>query len=264
MTGGPTSRPTKILTDISPVSWEHAADRAALQSLRAVPGFDTAVRKILAWIGGEQGIRLIFQANAVRVGPKQFPKIHSMMEDVKKTMDWDKDIEVYVSQTPMANAMAVGFEEPFIVINSGTLSLLSEDIEYRVPIRRHRQAEGPDDDWDVEKELSGDGELPMTISRLSDLQLRVGRLLSGKAHTENPPWFTQRLLTNIDVRLNEKADGFEVESKFLLNRYKAGREQTIVGSRKDTLLRVKDELRISRRRILFNADSYRWGSYVLI
>ena len=131
MTGGPTSRPTKILTDISPVSWEHAADRAALQSLRAVPGFDTAVRKILSWIGGEQGIRLIFQANAVKIGPKQFPKIHTMMGEVKNTMDWDKDIDVFVSQTPMANAMAVGFEEPFIVINSGTLSLLSDD-EQRV------------------------------------------------------------------------------------------------------------------------------------
>ncbi len=125
MTGGPTSRPTKILTDISRVSWEDAADRAALQSLRAVPGFDTAVRKILSWIGGEQGIRLIFQANAVKVGPKQFPKIHTMMGEVKSTMDWDKDIDVFVSQTPMANAMAVGFEEPFIVINLTPLARFS-------------------------------------------------------------------------------------------------------------------------------------------
>ena len=76
MTGVPTDRPRKILTGIAPVSWEHPADRAALQSLRAVPGFDTAVRKILAFIGGEQGIRLIFQANAVKVGPQQFPKLH--------------------------------------------------------------------------------------------------------------------------------------------------------------------------------------------
>jgi len=131
MTGVPTDRPRKILTGIAPVSWEHPADRAALQGLRAVPGFDTAVKKILAFIGGEQGVRLIFQANAVRVGPKQFPKLHSMLTEVKATLDWEKEVELYVSQTPIANAMAVGFDEPFIVIHSGTMSLLNDD-EQRV------------------------------------------------------------------------------------------------------------------------------------
>jgi Zn-dependent protease with chaperone function len=131
MTGVPTDRPRKILTDIAPVSWEHPADRAALQGLRAVPGFDTAVKKILAFIGGEQGVRLIFQANAVKVGPKQFPRLNSMLADVKTTLDWEKDVELYVSQTPIANAMAVGFDQPFIVIHSGTMSLLNDD-EQRV------------------------------------------------------------------------------------------------------------------------------------
>ncbi len=131
MTGVPTDRPRKILTGIAPVSWEHPADRAALQGLRAVPGFDTAVRKILAFIGGEQGIRLIFQANAVKVGPKQFPTLHSMMTEVKASLDWEKDVELYVSQTPVANAMAVGFDEPFIVIHSGTMIILNDD-EQRV------------------------------------------------------------------------------------------------------------------------------------
>ncbi len=131
MTGVPTDRLRKILTGIAPVSWEHPADRAALQGLRAVPGFDTAVKKILAFIGGEQGVRLIFQANAVKVGPKQFPRLHSMLAEVKTTLDWEKDVELYVSQTPIANAMAVGFDEPFIVIHSGTMSLLNDD-EQRV------------------------------------------------------------------------------------------------------------------------------------
>ncbi len=131
MTGVPTDRPRKILTGIAPVSWEHPADRATLQGLRAVPGFDTAVKRILSFIGGEQGIRLIFQANAVKVGPKQFPKLHSMLTEVQTTLDWEDKVELYVSQTPVANAMAVGFEEPFIVMHSGTMSLLNDD-EQRV------------------------------------------------------------------------------------------------------------------------------------
>ena len=131
MTGIPTSRPRKILTDIAPVSWEHPADRAALQALRAVPGFDTAVKKILAFIGGEQGIRLIFQANAVKAGPAQFPKLYSMLSEVQTSLDWEDKVELYVSQTPIANAMAVGVDEPFIVMHSGTMILLNED-EQRV------------------------------------------------------------------------------------------------------------------------------------
>ncbi len=116
----------KTLTEISAVSWEHPADRAALQTLRAVPGFDDAVRKIMSFFG-ERGIRLIFQANAVRVGPNQFPELHAMLTEVTETMDWPKQPELYVTQTPIVNASAVGFDDPFIVLHSSMLRLLDED-----------------------------------------------------------------------------------------------------------------------------------------
>ena len=41
----------KVLTQISSTAWEHAADRAALNSLRAIPGFDEVVRKIAGFFG---------------------------------------------------------------------------------------------------------------------------------------------------------------------------------------------------------------------
>jgi 3-phenylpropionate/cinnamic acid dioxygenase small subunit len=142
--------------------------------------------------------------------------------------------------------------------------VLAEDVEYRVPLRSFRQSEGVEDDWAVEKELSAPDDLQLTVNRYAQMKIRVDRLLSGRAHTENPPWFTQRLITNVDARRGSVPGEFEVASKFLLNRFKAGREQTIVGSRKDTLLRAEGEFRISRRWVLYNADSYRWGAYVLI
>ena len=147
------------------------------------------------------------------------------------------------------------------------LSLLDPEVEYRVPIRTHRQGEGPDEDWALAKELSRQGDLPMAVGRLADLELRVERLLSGKAHTENPPWFTQRLVTNIDAWHDGSSDAMgelDVESRFLLNRFKAGREQTMVGSRRDTLSFRDGAFRIRRRCVVFNADSYRWGAYALI
>lgn len=128
--GIPTARPRKILADIAPVTWEHPADRAALQALRSVPGFDQAVKKIIGFLG-ERGVRLLFQANAVRVGPTQFPKVHSLMSEVRTTLDWDDDVEVFISQTPIVNAGAVGVDKPFIVLNSGALGLLTDD-EIRV------------------------------------------------------------------------------------------------------------------------------------
>jgi Zn-dependent protease with chaperone function len=126
MTGLPAARPRKILTQIAPVTWEHPADRAALQTLRSVPGFDEVVKKIVGFFG-ERGFRLLFQANAVRVGPTQFPRLNALYTDVLTSMDWEVRPELFVSQTPFVNAGAYGMERPFIVINSGALNLLDDD-----------------------------------------------------------------------------------------------------------------------------------------
>jgi Zn-dependent protease with chaperone function len=104
-----------------------------LQSLRAVPGFDEVVRKIVAILGGERGIRLLFQGNAVRTGPSQFPLAHGLMVEVASTFDWPEVPELYVSQTPVFNAGAYGVDHPFIVIHTAALELLNE-AELRVLI----------------------------------------------------------------------------------------------------------------------------------
>src|SRR5438309_8526389 len=121
-TGGPAAPPQKILTQIARGGWEHPAHRAALQTVRSVPGFDEVVKKIYGLIG-ERGVRLIFQADAVRVGPKQFPRLHSLFTEVRTTLDWPPETQLYVSQTPFANAGAFGMDEPFIIVNSGALKL---------------------------------------------------------------------------------------------------------------------------------------------
>jgi len=125
-TGLPAARPRKILTQIAPVTWEHPADRAALQTLRSVPGFDEVVKKIVGFFG-ERGFRLLFQANAVRVGPTQFARLNALYTDVLTSMDWSVRPELFVSQTPFVNAGAYGMDRPFIVINSGAVHLLDDD-----------------------------------------------------------------------------------------------------------------------------------------
>ncbi|MFN0100384.1 MAG: M48 family metallopeptidase [Gemmatimonadaceae bacterium] len=122
--------PRVTLTDISSLSWEHPADRAALNTLRAIPGFQQVVNKVAAFFG-ERGVRHLFTANAVRVGPTQRPDLDALWTEVLVTMDWPTRPQLYVTQTPMLNAGAVGFGDPFVVINSAALEHLTRN-ELRV------------------------------------------------------------------------------------------------------------------------------------
>jgi Zn-dependent protease with chaperone function len=117
---------TKVLTDISSTAWEHPADRAALNTLRAIPGFDMAVRKIAGFIG-DRAVRQLFLGSSVRVGPTQRPALDAMLTEVLTTFDWPERPELYITQSPVLNAAAVGFDKPFIVLNSSVLEHLTDD-----------------------------------------------------------------------------------------------------------------------------------------
>ncbi|MBC7841003.1 MAG: M48 family metallopeptidase [Gemmatimonadaceae bacterium] len=114
------------LPQIASTAWEHPADRAALNTLRSLPGFDEIIRKIAGFFG-ERGLRHLFLANAVRTGPTQHPRLHAMVREVCETLDVREVPDLYVTLTPFVNAGAIGFDRPFIVINTGSLAALSED-----------------------------------------------------------------------------------------------------------------------------------------
>lgn len=118
--------PRRKLEGIASSTWEHPADRAALAALRRIPAFDEVLKKLFG-IFGEKSIRLAFQANAVRVSEKQFPELHRRYLEVIDTLDAPDHYPLFVSQTPLVNAGAYGMDRPFIVLNSGTLSLLEEE-----------------------------------------------------------------------------------------------------------------------------------------
>ncbi len=120
------ARATRILTDIAPRAWEHPADRAALAALRKVPVFDDVLRKLFGFFG-EKPIRLAFLASSVRVSERQFPRVSDIYQDVLKTIDAPEDYPLFISQTPIVNAGAYGMDEPFIILNSGTVNLLEDD-----------------------------------------------------------------------------------------------------------------------------------------
>ena len=63
---------------------------------------------MLGILGGEAGIRMLFQGNAIRVGPTQYPLLWGLHIENCATFGWTEIPELYVTQTPVFNAGAYG------------------------------------------------------------------------------------------------------------------------------------------------------------
>lgn len=117
---------------ISSRAYEHPADRSALVALRSLSGFDVVLRK-MSGLFNERAIRLTFLGGAVRAGEDQFRNLHDMVRDAAYILDLPEVPEIYVTQDPRANAMAIGSDHPFIVVTTGLLDL-HDDEELRFVI----------------------------------------------------------------------------------------------------------------------------------
>ncbi|HEY1575032.1 MAG TPA: M48 family metallopeptidase [Pseudonocardiaceae bacterium] len=111
---------------ISPRAYEHPADRGALATLRSVPGFPV-VLKAVAGAFTERGERLLHLASAVRVGPKQYPRLHELRAECAAILDIDPVPEMFVTRDPDTNSMAIGIDRPFIVVTSGLVQAADID-----------------------------------------------------------------------------------------------------------------------------------------
>ncbi len=111
---------------ISPHVWEHPADKAALAALQAIPGVDVLLQKFVG-ASSETSFRLIYLASAVRVSERQFPHVHTLVQEACQILDAPCAPEVYIAHNPFFNAGAIGVERPFIVLNSSVLEALTEE-----------------------------------------------------------------------------------------------------------------------------------------
>jgi Zn-dependent protease with chaperone function len=114
------------LTGISSRAYEHPADRSALVALRKLSGFDILLAKLFGLIN-ERALRLTYLAGAVKVSERQFPHIYALVRDGSYILDLPDVPEVYVMQSPIVNAMAIGRDKPFIVVTTGLVNLHDEE-----------------------------------------------------------------------------------------------------------------------------------------
>jgi Zn-dependent protease with chaperone function len=114
------------LPGISSRAYEHPADRSALVAMRKLTGFDVLLRK-LSGLFNERAMRLSFLAGGVRVSERQFPQINDMVRDGAYILDLPQVPEVFITQSPLVNAMTLGSDRPFIVITTGMVDLLDPE-----------------------------------------------------------------------------------------------------------------------------------------
>src|SRR5688500_9577433 len=117
--------PHKKFARLDKEQYIHPADRRALAALRAIPGIDTALKKLLA-VTGESAIRVIFTASAVKVTPTQCPDLYAKLQIACTTLGVDMP-ELFVQQNPVVNAFTGGVERPVIVLYSQLLERLNDD-----------------------------------------------------------------------------------------------------------------------------------------
>ena len=94
--------------------------------LRAVP----AVAPILKAVAGafsERGERLLQLASSIRVGPKQYPQLDRIRNEVAAAFDIEEVPDLYVERHELSYAYTYGIDKPFIVLSSGLVNLLDHE-----------------------------------------------------------------------------------------------------------------------------------------
>jgi Zn-dependent protease with chaperone function len=69
----------------------------------------------------------MFLASSVRASEEQFPDLYHDLLDGCYILDLPRVPELFISQTPMVQAMALGSDKPFIVIDTGLVDLMDPE-----------------------------------------------------------------------------------------------------------------------------------------
>jgi Zn-dependent protease with chaperone function len=119
------NQPHKKFASLSKHEYIHPADSKALAALKAIPGVDSALKKLLEWTG-ESAIRVMFMASAVKVTPKQCPDLHAKLQIACTTLGVDMP-DMFIQQNPLVNAFTGGVERPVIVLHSALIERLNDE-----------------------------------------------------------------------------------------------------------------------------------------
>ncbi len=125
------------LTGISPRAFQHPADRAATAALGSIPYLDTVVRKLVE-LGYERALRQSYLGSSVRLSEEQLGDVWREHAIAYATLDMEEVPDLYLTQYPAPNAMAIGARRPIVVVQSELIRLL--DARQRRAVFAHEAA----------------------------------------------------------------------------------------------------------------------------
>lgn len=112
-------------TGISSEAFRHPLDIQAEQALRSVPGFDLVARRFVEFTY-ERPRYVYLMGNSIEVGPRQYASLYHLFRECVRDLDMSPEPTLFVSQSPVVNAYALGKDHPCVVLNTGLLDLMNE------------------------------------------------------------------------------------------------------------------------------------------
>lgn len=104
----------------------HDSDKAALQALKAIPGFTQVLRAFMK-VWDEENMHIRNMAQKVRISEEQLPEYYNMLPPICDKLGIEVP-ELYLELDPYANAYTTGDTKAAITITSGLLETIPEDL----------------------------------------------------------------------------------------------------------------------------------------
>ena len=104
----------------------HPSDKAAMSALRAIPGFHQLMKAFMS-VWNEKLFRIENMSGRIRINENQLSKYYDLLPPICEKLGIDVP-ELYLELNVAPNAYTYGDTKPFIVITSGLLETIPEEL----------------------------------------------------------------------------------------------------------------------------------------
>lgn len=114
------------LINLQSSEYEHPFDKAALEKLRAMTGFDTVVNFVLNWTTIKWRIVELCGSN-FHVTKESCPELYSLVHEAAEVLDIDRLPQIYTQWSYNVNAYTTGYKnDTILVLFTGAADLMSD------------------------------------------------------------------------------------------------------------------------------------------
>ncbi|MGI5868154.1 MAG: M48 family metallopeptidase [Kiritimatiellia bacterium] len=110
---------------MNPDDFIHPEDAAALEKLKAIPGFSQVLKKFME-MGWEKLLYGENMAQCIRLSPKQLPDLYNHLPPICERLGIQEP-EFYLQMDPQPNAWTYGDTQIFVTMTSGLVELLKPE-----------------------------------------------------------------------------------------------------------------------------------------